>query len=80
MSTKATGVPCYDKAATSEPLFVLRAQDMTAPILVAAWILFQFVVDLITQQNVCPEAKLREALECALAMRSYDPKKRKLSD
>ena len=30
MSTKATGVPCYDKAAQDEPLFVIRAQEQNA--------------------------------------------------
>lgn len=37
MATKNTGVPCYDKADPDEPLFVLRAQDLLAPVLVRAW-------------------------------------------
>lgn len=37
MSTKREGVACYDKAAMDEPLFVLRAQDNLAPLLVRMW-------------------------------------------
>ena len=37
MATKNQGVPCYDKAAPDEPIFVLRAQDLLAPVLVRAW-------------------------------------------
>lgn len=36
-STKQTGVPCYDKAADDEPIFVLRAADPSAPKAVRAW-------------------------------------------
>lgn len=36
-STKATGVPCYDKAAPDEPLFVLRAADPCAADTVRDW-------------------------------------------
>lgn len=37
MATKKTGIPCYDKAALDEPLFVLRAQDMLAPEIIREW-------------------------------------------
>lgn len=37
MSTKKTGVPCYDKAAEDEPLFVIRAQSKNAPEYVLMW-------------------------------------------
>ena len=80
MATKRLGNDCYEKAEPDEPVFTLRAHDMTAPVVVGVWIVFQFVVDLIAQQPVCPVAKLREAFECALAMRSYDPAKRKFPD
>lgn len=36
-STKATGVPCYDKAAPDEPLFVLNASDPAAPYAIREW-------------------------------------------
>ena len=36
-STKETGVPCYDKAAPDEPLFVLRAADPCAAAAIRAW-------------------------------------------
>lgn len=37
MATKREGIACYDKAGMDEPLFVLRAQDKLAPILVRLW-------------------------------------------
>lgn len=37
MSTKKEGVPCYDKAAEDEPLFVIRAQQKNAPEYVELW-------------------------------------------
>lgn len=37
MSTKASGVPCYDNAGENEPVFVLRAQDTLAPEVVREW-------------------------------------------
>lgn len=37
MSTKKEGVPCYDKAAEDEPLFVVRAQQRFAPEYVELW-------------------------------------------
>lgn len=36
-ATKATGVPCYDKAANDEPLFVLCGGDPSAPAGIRAW-------------------------------------------
>jgi hypothetical protein len=36
-ATKKTGVPCYDKAADDEPLFVLRASDPSAAATIRAW-------------------------------------------
>lgn len=63
MATKREGVACYDKADEDEPLFVLRAQDMSSPLVVLEWI----------RQNIesAPHAKLRDAFECALKMVSY---------
>lgn len=63
MGTKKAGVPCYDKAGPDEPLFVLRAQDLSSPKIVAEWI----------KQNIetAPHQKLRDALEVALSMSSY---------
>lgn len=37
MSTKAEGDSCYEKASSDEPIFVLRAQDQIAPIVVRVW-------------------------------------------
>jgi hypothetical protein len=61
MSTKREGVPCYDKAKENEELFCLRAQDVTAPAAIVAWIGLNI--------TSAPSAKLRDALECALRMR-----------
>jgi hypothetical protein len=38
MATTAKGDSCWDKAAPDEPLFVLRAQDATAPEVVEYWL------------------------------------------
>lgn len=52
---------CLGKAKDDEMLFILRAQDVTSPIVVLEWIKLNF--------NTCPEEKLREAFECCLSMR-----------
>jgi hypothetical protein len=38
MATKRDGDSCYNKAGIDEPLFVLRAQDATAPDTVEYWL------------------------------------------
>jgi hypothetical protein len=35
--TKKTGVPCYDKAADDEPIFVLRGVDPATPGTIRCW-------------------------------------------
>lgn len=55
------------RAKPDEPVFVLRAQDESAPAVVAAWICYNI--------NTAPAGKLREALECAIAMRQYPNRK-----
>ena len=64
MATKRD-YPLLDKAADNEELFVLRAQDVSAPQTVAFW-----CAQNITNDN-CSDAKLREAFECALRMRRW---------
>lgn len=61
--TKTTGVPCYDKAKPDEPVFVLRAQDLTSPTVICEWIKLNI--------ETAPHDKLRQALESALEMGSY---------
>lgn len=58
---------CLRNAKAMEPLFVLRAQDRTAPYVVAEWITANIMT--------APEDKLRDALETALLMRNYKFKK-----
>jgi hypothetical protein len=58
---------CLEKAAPDEPIFVLRAQDLTAPKVVLNWISENFLT--------CPDEKLREAFEHALRMKNYHTKK-----
>jgi hypothetical protein len=58
---------CLAKAANDEMLFVLRAQDVTAPKIVLAWIAENFLS--------VSEAKLREAFECALEMKRFESRK-----
>lgn len=57
----ATG--CLGKAGVNEMLFILRAQDISSPAVVLEWIKINF--------NNCPEAKLREAFECAIEMKKH---------
>lgn len=54
---------CLAKAADNEMLFILRAQDVTAPLVVLEWIKCNFLN--------CGEDKLREAFECALQMKRF---------
>lgn len=56
---------CIQKAFDDERLFVLMTRDATAPRLVIEWI----------KENLDkqPEAKLREAFECALEMQRRGP-------
>jgi hypothetical protein len=53
MSTKHTDT-CLQKAADDEPIFVLRAQDQTAPGIVRAWAR-------LAETLHAPAAKVREA-------------------
>lgn len=57
-------------ANADEPLFVLRAQDRSAPHVVLEWIRCNI--------DTAPEKKLRAAFEQALRMRNYPS--RKLAD
>lgn len=52
---------CLSKAGQNEMLFVLRGQDASSPKTVLFWIAENF--------DTCPDAKLREAFECALSMK-----------
>lgn len=54
---------CFAKAKDDEMLFVLRAQDISAPYAIIEWIKCNF--------HTCPEVKLREAFECALEMKKH---------
>lgn len=53
---------CFAKAGDNEMLFILRAQDSTAPLTVLEWIKLNF--------ETCSNEKLREAFECALEMKN----------
>lgn len=59
-------------AADDEPVFVLRGKDFSAPGTIVNWI----GANILT----APEDKLRDALECALAMRSYPNALKKQAD
>lgn len=61
---------CLNKAADDEMLFVLRAQDITAPKVILNWIEQNF--------HTCSEEKLREAFECAIEMKKF--KRTKVAD
>lgn len=51
------------KAKDDEMLFILRAQDITAPMAILEWMKINF--------NSLPEAKLREAFECIMEMKKH---------
>lgn len=59
--------PCLQKAGEDEMLFVLRAQDKSAPKVVLHWIAKNF--------ETLEEDKLREAFEAALTMRRFRNRK-----
>lgn len=58
---------CLEKAADNEMLFVLRAQDKSAPKVVLHWIAKNF-------ENASEE-KLREAFEAAMQMKRWPTRK-----
>jgi hypothetical protein len=60
MATKHTDT-CLQKAGESEPIFVLRAQDQFAPIIVRRW------ANMAHEAGV-PRDKVAEAHRCADAM------------
>lgn len=64
MSTKREGVPEYDKADPDEPLFVLRAQDSLAPVVVMLWALN-------AGMHGVPQAKIEKARACAKRMLAW---------
>lgn len=59
---------CLAKAKDDEMLFILRAQDISSPIVVLEWMKLNF--------ETCPEDKLREAFNCALEMKRQNVRKR----
>lgn len=66
MGYKATDT-CLKKAKDDEMLFVLRAQDRSAPKTVLHWIAENF--------ETTSDDKLREAFETALVMKNYKNRK-----
>jgi hypothetical protein len=60
--------PCFEKAADDEPIFVLRGQDVLAPMVVEYW------AELAAKLRVNPP-KILEAYQCAQAMREYERRK-----
>lgn len=60
--------PCLEKVADDEPIFVLRAQDKLAPILVRMWCELAVL-------HGAGELKLIEAYNCAYDMELWSPRK-----
>lgn len=69
MATKEQGIKCYDNAAPDEPLFVLRATDPFAPVLVRRW------ANLAEMSEVVPQEKILDARKCADAMERWPIRK-----
>lgn len=59
---------CLQKAGDDEPIFVLRAQDKFAPLLVRLWAGW-------CRQHGCPEGKAAEAENVAAAMEKWPQRK-----
>ena len=59
---------CLDKVLDNEPIFVLRAQDTLAPIVVHVWVS-------LAQSHGCPPEKIAAALACADAMENWPTRK-----
>lgn len=60
---------CYESAEPDEPMFVLLARDIDAPVLVVLWATFRARAGEST-------AKVQEALDCANEMRDWREKNR----
>ena len=58
---------CLGKADDNEMLFVLRAQDTSAPKVILHWMAKNF--------ETVSEERLREAFDCALEMRRFKGRK-----
>lgn len=81
---------CLSKIEDNEPMFTLRAKDLTSSITVVFWILLQLLFGVVEylkwegetcgreKLEHCKDDRLIEAFKCALAMRSW--KKHKLAD
>ena len=66
MALKST-CPTLAKIAHDEPMFVLRAQDTSAPDMVRHWARLALELG-------APVAKVNEAYECAIAMETWQLK------
>ena len=67
MATKSTDT-CLQKAAEDEPIFVLRAQDMLAPVIVRQWAM-------LAKHCGCAEEKVQEAINLAERMEKWPTRK-----
>ena len=64
MSTKRQGVPEFEKADLDEPIFVLRAQDVSAPVLVELYALHATTLHV-------DHRKVDAVRRCAVEMRKW---------
>jgi hypothetical protein len=69
MSTKREGIPEYEKADLDEPLFVLRAQDVIAPIIVELYAVH--LAGRRGQGGQVNQAKVESVRKAARAMRVW---------
>lgn len=73
MATKSTS-KCLKKAGADEPIFVLRSQDVSAPLLVEFWV---------KMNPRLPKTKRDDAMKVAADMRAWqrnNPQKAKTAD
>ncbi len=64
---------CLDKVSTTEPIFVLRAQDAFAPAVIREWVRLMRTHADFNREGVA--VKVDEAEKCAAAMRRWPTRK-----
>lgn len=85
MSTKAENIlnpnSCWNRAEPDEPVFVLRANDPTAPAAVMLWAA-RYLIDKGGMRNMNPaqSAKYHDAIDLANLMYDWRTKKQRVDD
>lgn len=62
---------CYANAEPDEPMFILLARDITAPVVVEQWVLLRANAIFEGRKPESDQAMVEEARECADRMRAW---------